>query len=349
VQVLEAGHPVPDAMGLVATDEVLRLAREAGEDDLVVCLLSGGASALLERPPDGITLEDLQKISRLLLSAGAGIEEFNTIRRHLSLVKGGRLARAIAPARCATLVISDVIGDSPATIASGPTVPDPTTFADAWTVIAKLGLAERAPQGVIRYLQDGVRGVHAESPKSGDAHFLRCTYHVLANNGLALQAAADQAGRLGYRVRMVDVAMAGEAREVGASIAATVREELGRALPDDPPFCLLWGGETTVTVHGTGSGGRNQELALAAFGALRSTSGALTLAALGTDGVDGPTDAAGAWFDAATLRGGLAPGLIPEQFLAENNSHEFFERLGGLIRTGPTGTNVADIVVALGA
>jgi glycerate 2-kinase len=347
-QMLEAGHPVVDDMGLAATEEVLRIARIADAHDLVVCLLSGGASALLEHLPPGVTLGDLQETSRLLLSSGASIHEFNTVRRHLSLVKGGQLARLIAPARCVTLVISDVIGDAPETIGSGPTVPDPSTFADACTVLERAGLTGRVPEAVQRHLREGARGLHADTPKSADPAFARASYHLLANNGTALNAAAREAAARGYRPRIVNPSLRGEAREAGEAIASAVRAELESAQPGTPPFCLLWGGETTVTVRGRGKGGRNQELALAAFNALRLTEGTSTIAAMGTDGTDGPTDAAGAWFNQTAILASGAKGIRPDEFLERNDSYSFFRHLGGLLRTGPTGTNVADLVVALG-
>jgi hydroxypyruvate reductase len=347
IQVLEAGHPVVDAMGLAATAEVLRVVARAGADDLVVCLLSGGASAVLEHPAEGVTLEDLQETSRILLASGASIDEFNTVRRHLSSVKGGQLAREIAPASCVTLVISDVIGDPPEGIASGPTAPDPSTFEDAGTVLKRLGVMDRVPEGVRRHIADGRRGLHPDTPKSGDAAFAHASYHVLANNAVALEAAAAEASTRGYRPRIVSSALGGEARLAGAAVAAAVRAELEAIRPGEPPFCLLWGGETTVRVRGNGRGGRNQELALSACAALRSAKGQFTLAAMGTDGTDGPTDAAGAWFNPAMIAASDARGFRPEDFLDRNDSYAFFAPLGGLLRTGPTGTNVADIVVAL--
>ena len=348
IQVLEAGHPVVDELGLAATREILRVVQGAGEHDLVVCLLSGGASALLEQLPAGVTLGDLQETSRLLMASGASIHEFNAVRRHLSLVKGGQLARLIAPARCVTLAISDVIGDAPEAIASGPTVPDPSTFADACSVLEGVGLMDKVPVTVRHHLQEGVRGLHADTPKSGDPSFARTSYHLLANNAVALNAAAREAAARGYRPRIVNSALRGEARDTGVAIASVVRSEVESAQQGNPPFCLLWGGETTVTVRGRGNGGRNQELALAAFDALQSTEGTFTIAAMGTDGTDGPTDAAGAWFNQTAIRESSARGIRPADFLDRNDSYAFFESLGGLLRTGPTGTNVADIVVALG-
>jgi len=312
IQVFEAGHPVVDDVGLAATGELLRIVQGAHQRDLVVCLLSGGASALLEQLPEGVTLGDLQETSRLLLASGATVNEVNTVRRHLSLVKGGQLARLIAPAQCVSLVISDVIGDAPEAIASGPTVPDPSTFTDACSVLERLGLAGKVPAGVERHLLEGVQGLMADTPKPGDAAFERASYHVLANNATALQAAAREAGARGYRPRIVSSDLKGEARDAGAAVASAVRAELESAQPGDPPFCLLWGGETTVAVRGQGKGGRNQELALAAFGALRSTQGPFTVAAMGTDGTDGPTDAAGAWFDRKMVLASRAAGIRPE-------------------------------------
>jgi hydroxypyruvate reductase len=318
---------------------VLSLARSAGPSDLVVFLISGGGSALLPAPAPPVTLGEKQEVTRLLLGAGATIGELNAVRKHLSLLKGGQLARAASPATVLTLLLSDVIGDPLDVIASGPTAPDPTTFAEALDVLMRRGVVDRVPSSVRHRLGEGARGHIPETPKPGDALFSRVTHVVVGNNRLVVDAAAKAAQALGYAPRIAPAALEGEAREVGTTLVAQAR-----SLPS--PACLIAGGETTVTVRGRGRGGRCQELALAAALALRADD-ELTVLAAGTDGTDGPTAAAGAVVDAGTVERGRAAGLDPHRALADNDAHTFLGATGDLIVTGPTTTNLLDVYLVL--
>jgi glycerate 2-kinase len=339
IEVVEAGHPVPDQRGRAAAERVLSLARSAGPRDLIVFLISGGGSALLPAPAPPITLEEKQEVTRLLLGAGATIGELNAVRKHLSLLKGGQLARAASPAIVLTLLLSDVIGDPLDVIASGPTAPDPTTFAEALDVLARRGVLDRVASSVRHRLHEGARGHIAETPKPGDPLFSGVTHVVVGNNRLVVAAAATAAEGLGYPAHIATAALEGEAREVGPELVAQAR-----SLP--APACLIAGGETTVTVRGPGRGGRCQELALGAALALRADD-ALTVLAAGTDGTDGPTDAAGAVVDAGTVERGRAAGLDPDRALADNDAHGFLSATGDLIVTGPTHTNLLDLYLVL--
>jgi glycerate 2-kinase len=346
--VLETGHPLPDARGVDAALAVEKRVRQLVRDDLLIVLLSGGASALLPAPAPGITLADKTTVTAQLLRAGATIHELNTVRKHLSRLKGGGLARAAGPARLLCFALSDVVGDDLSTIASGPTVPDPTTFADALAILGARGLRRAAPAAVRRHLEAGARGRLPETPKPGDAAFARATTIVIGSNSLSLDAAAREARRHGLRTVLLTARLEGEAREVSQALTAILREcaESGRPVP--APVCLLAGGETTVTVRGGGRGGRNQELVLGAVPALASFPRHAVVASLATDGIDGASEAAGAVADQQSqsrARGlGLAP---PSAFLAQNDSRSFLATLGDLIVTGPTGTNVADLTVLL--
>ncbi len=340
VEVWEAGHPLPDACGLAAAAGALAEARRASAADLVLVLLSGGASALWPAPPDGVTLGDLRQTTRALLRSGAAIAEMNAVRKHLSRLAGGQLARAAAPARVLTLAISDVVGDALDTIGSGPTTPDPTTFADALAVVRARGVA--LPAAVLEHLRAGAAGRRCETPKAGDAIFARASAHVIARNRDALAAAARAAEAAGFAAHVIDGAARGEARALGRRVA----ERAFRARGARRPVALLWGGETTVTVRGEGSGGRNGEVALAAATALDGEPG-VVVAALGTDGSDGPTDAAGGMVDGGTLLRGWAVGLDPLDHLARNDSHSYLSATGDLLVTGPTDTHVNDVVLAL--
>jgi hydroxypyruvate reductase len=347
-RLLLAGHPVPDARGLAAADELEALARGLGVDDLLIVLLSGGASALLPAPVPGVALADKAEMTRQLLRAGATIGEINTVRKHLSRLKGGGLAAAAAPARVACLVLSDVVGDDLSTIASGPTVPDPTTYAEALAVLARHGLAASAPAPVRRHLERGARGEHPETPKAGDPLFGQVWTRIVGSNRLSLAAAAGEARRQGLRPLVLTSRLEGEAREVARVLSAILRGCVEDGRPAAPPVCLLAGGETTVTVRGQGQGGRNQELATAAARPLASFPVPAVLAALATDGVDGIGGAAGGVVDDQTLRRAAQLGLAPvETFLGENDSRAFLAPLGDLIVTGPTGTNVVDLTVLL--
>ena len=339
VSLAEAEHPVPDRRGQAAAERILSLAQGAGPDDLVLFLVSGGGSALMPAPAPPVTLEEKQAVTRLLLGAGAPIGELNAVRKHLSLLKGGQLARAAAPARVLTLLLSDVIGDPLDVIASGPTAPDPTTFADALAVLDRRGVLDRVPTSVLDRLTAGARNEIPETPKPGDRLFASVTHVVIANNGLVVDAAARTAEQLGYRARIVTRGLQGEARAAGRDLVAEGRSVWG-------PACLVAGGETTVTVRGQGRGGRCQELALAAALELRPDEGLVVLAA-GTDGTDGPTDATGAVVDAGTMARGRAAGLDPRRSLAENDANAFLRASGDLIVTGPTKTNLLDLHLVL--
>jgi hydroxypyruvate reductase len=339
VEVTEAGHPVPDARGLAASARLLELARGAGEDDLVLFLVSGGGSALTPAPASPITLAEKQEVTRLLLASGATIGELNAVRKHLSRFKGGQLARAAAPASVLTLALSDVIGDPLDVIASGPTAPDPTTFADAREVLARRGLAGRVPASVAARLEAGLRGEIEETPKPGDRLFGRVTNVVIGNNALIADAAVAAATRLGYRPHLATRELQGEAREVARDLVARARRL-------EPPACLIAGGETTVTVKGKGRGGRCQEFALAAALELLPAD-RMTVLAAGTDGTDGPTDAAGAIIDADSVARGTRAGGDAHRALADNDAYRFLAASRDLIVSGPTRTNLLDLYVVL--
>jgi len=339
----EAGHPVPDARSESAAREVLELVARAGRADALVVLLSGGASSLLACPVPGLSLADVAATTSALLAAGAGIEELNAVRKHLSAVAGGRLGRRSASERVELLAISDVPGDRFDVIGSGPFSADPSTFADALEVLARRQVLARVPARVVQYLEAGRRGEAEETPKPGDTRLARVRTALLASNATALEAAAAEAARLGLRPVLLPGCLAGEASAAGrrlAALAATLRPASG----DAPPVCLIAGGETVVTLRGGGRGGRNQELALAAARELDGRDGIAILAA-GTDGTDGPTDAAGAFADGGSVARARARGVDALAALAENDSHGFFEAEGGLLVTGPTRTNVMDLVL----
>jgi hydroxypyruvate reductase len=324
----------------------MRLAQQAGERDLVLCLLSGGGSALSPAPPPGITLKEKQQLTGLLLECGATINEINTLRKHLSRLKGGQLARCAAPATLITLVLSDVVGDRLDVIASGPTVPDPSTFAECHEIIAQYALAERLPGSIRTYLQRGLSGDIPETPKAQDPVFARCQTVIIGSNRIALQAACAEAQALGYATLVLSSSVQGEAREIARFYAAIGREIRDSGMPLPPPACILSGGETTVTIQGAGKGGRNQEFALAAALDIAEWDGIVVLSG-GTDGTDGPTDAAGAVADGQTLSRAQALGLDAESYLKRSDSYPFFAALDDLLMTGPTGTNVMDIYLVL--
>jgi glycerate 2-kinase len=341
IRLAEAGHPVPDTRGLAASGRLLDLATSAGADDLVLFLVSGGGSALTPAPVPPVTLEDKQAVTRLLLTAGATIGELNAVRKHLSRFKGGLLARAAWPATVVTLAVSDVIGDPLDVIASGPTAPDPTTFATALEILERRGVKDRAAASVREHLEAGSRGEIEETPKPGDRVFDRVTNLVVGNNALITDAAVATAQRLGYETHFLSREIQGEARSVARELVAWVRRL-------EPPACLVAGGETTVTVKGPGAGGRCQEFALAAALALRPGEEVTVLAA-GTDGTDGPTDAAGAIVDSESVPRGRTAGVDPVQALADNDAYRFLRSSGDLLVSGPTNTNLLDLYVLLRA
>ena len=346
VRLQEAGHPVPDAAGEKGATEILRLAESAGKRDLVICLISGGGSALLPLPAEGLTLADKQAVTEALLASGATIHEMNAVRKHLSRIKGGQLARAAFPARVLTLILSDVVGDDLDVIASGPTVPDASTFADAKEILARYGLWRKVPTAVQRHLRRGANGEIPETPKTGDAIFARTQNVIVANNLQAVQAAAARAKALGYNSLILSSRIEGETKDVAKVHAAMAKEMAATGHPVAPPACVVSGGETTVTLERAGKGGRNQEFVLAAALELAGWERVVILSA-GTDGTDGPTDAAGAVCDGETVPRARSLGLDPKRHLAEHDAYPLFEALGDLIKTGPTNTNVMDLRLVL--
>jgi len=346
VRIHEAGHPVPDSRGIRGAEDVLALANAAGERDLVICAISGGGSALLVSPADGVALEDKQEVTRLLLACGADIHEINTVRKHLSRAKGGGLARAAFPATVVSLILSDVIGDDLNVIASGPAVPDTSTFADARKVFRKYDIWNQVPESVRQRIRQGLAGDIEDTPKAGDAVFRRCYFELVGNNLQALIAAGQEARRKGYQSLILSSTIEGEAREVVKMFAAIAKEVRSSANPVAPPACILCGGETTVTIQGEGKGGRNQEFALASAMIIDGMENVVVLSG-GTDGTDGPTDAAGAIADGNTITRARADNLDPFAALRRNDSYHFFQPLGDLIVTGPTRTNVSDVYMVL--
>ncbi len=344
--VLEALHPVPDERSVEAGRRIAQLTRNAGENDLVIAALSGGGSALLTLPAEGVALEDIKTLTNQLLSSGADIGEINSLRKHLSQVKGGRLAAMAAPARVINLALSDVVGDRLDVIASGPCSSDPSTFAEAQEVLNRYGLANAAPKSVVEYLKSGVQGEVPDTPKPGDEAVESVVHAVVGSNRLALLAAAAHARSLGYNTLVLSSTLCGEAREVGKVLVSIAKEVRAHGDPAKPPLCLLAGGETTVTLRGAGLGGRNQEMALAMALELKGIDSICALSG-GTDGSDGPTDAAGGVVDGETVVLGESRGFSAEQFLAENDSYHYLDGVGGLIRTGPTRTNVMDVQILL--
>lgn len=343
IRVLEAGHPIPDENGLRGADEIRKTLAEADENSLVLCLISGGGSALLASPYEGISLLEKQRITELLLKAGADIHELNIVRKHISSVKGGRLAEIAYPATVLSLILSDVIGDSLDVIASGPTAPDSSTFSEAIAVLERYDLLERAPASVVTLLREGLKGSIPETPKKDHRAFRRVRNEIIGSNRIAMDAALEKARALGLATEILSTEVSGEAREVGrwlADQAARRREDSAH------PLCLVSGGETTVIVRGSGLGGRNTELALAFAQAAQGREGILLLSA-GTDGTDGPTDAAGAFADGQTIALAAAKGLDAARLMENNDSYTFFKELGDLFVTGPTGTNVMDIQLLL--
>ena len=343
LKIVAAGHPLPDQRGVDATRELLSLVSHIAADDLVICLLSGGASTLLTAPAAGITLPDLRHLTSFLLHSGADIREINTLRKHLDTVKGGGLVRAAAPARVMSLILSDVIGDPLDIIASGPTAPDAGTFAQALTILQKYDLTPRVAPPILEHLEQGADGVVAETPKSGDPLFEQVQNLVIGSNQQAARGAAETAVRLGFNTRLLAAPLQGEARLVGRILAQAAHDLAGGSLSLPRPACIIAGGETTVTVRGGGLGGRNQELALAAVETMNGLADTL-LITLATDGGDGPTDAAGALVSGESFSRARGLGLSPADHLARNDAYPFFDALGDLLKPGPTFTNVNDLV-----
>jgi len=342
IELNECGHPMPDARGVAGAERIARMAAEAGKDDLLVCLISGGGSALLPLPADGVTLEEKQATTRLLLACGSNIHEINAIRKHISRIKGGQLARLAAPATVESLLLSDVIGDDLDVIGSGPTAPDASTFAAAGGILDKYAIRRQVPAAVRERIERGERGELPETPKPGDPVFRRVRNTVVGGNRLALAAAARRARALGFRTLVLSSEIEGETREIARMHAAIAREIMRAGQPLKPPACIITGGETTVTLKGNGLGGRNQEFALAAALDIAGLERVVIFSA-GTDGTDGPTDAAGAIADGDTLR----RNPDARRYLDDNDSYRYFESLGDLVITGPTNTNVADVRLVL--
>jgi hydroxypyruvate reductase len=360
IEVNEAGHPSPDQRGLLGTQQMLAQLDNLTCDDLVLCLISGGGSALLEAPMPDITLDDLAALTQQLLACGATINEINAVRKHLSQVKGGGLARRAQPAPLIALILSDVVGSPLDTIASGPTAPDPTTFADAYAVLERYDPLTTAPPAIVQHLRAGCAGRWPETPKPGDPLFADVHNVIVASNEMAAHAAVERARNLGLDAALLSTYVEGEAREIGIVCGALAQEMLHSGQPLSPPACLVAGGETTVTLRpnselvlnvvvkgqalrGHGSGGRNQELALAAALKIDGWDDAM-IVTLATDGSDGPTDAAGAFAFGSTVARARALGLDPRAYLANNDSYHFFAALGDLLVTGPTRTNVNDLI-----
>lgn len=349
IQIVEAGHPVPDAAGAVGAEQIAVLLAGLTERDLVIVLLSGGGSALLPLPAPGITLADYQALTGTLLRCGADITEINTIRKHCSRLQGGQLARLAQPAQVATLILSDVVGTPLDVIASGPTVPDTTTFADAVAVLNRYRVLDQVPARIRERLLRGAAGEIPDTPKPGDPLFERVTNVVIGDNASAGRAAVAAARQLGFQSALLSTFIQGEAQEIGKAVAGVA---LGIACGQSdfaPPACLVLGGETTVTVRGQGLGGRNQELALAAALALDGYTVPpgveVAVVSLGTDGTDGPTDAAGGIATPDTLARGRLLGLNARAALADNDSYHYLGTLGDLVVTGPTNTNVNDLIL----
>jgi len=346
VEIVEASHPVPDQRGIAAAQRIAELTDGAREGDLVIILISGGGSALLTLPSSGLVLDDLAATNELLLRSGAKIQEINTVRKHLSQLKGGQLAACAFPATVIALVLSDVPGDSLDAIASGPTVGDPTTYADAARILRHYGLWDRVPQSIRDHVEAGIRGEIPETPKPGDAVFARVTTNIIGSGSIAAEAALNEAKNLGYHTLLLTTTLEGEAREVGKVFAAIAREEMRNSQPLPLPALIVAAGETTVTVSGSGRGGRNQELALTAAQGIEGLPGAM-IASVGTDGRDGPTDAAGAIIDGGTISRLRAQGIDPEESLATNDSYRALASSGDLIITGPTDRSRADPLSSL--
>ncbi len=346
IKVIEASHPIPDANSVHGARKILELLRFLNEDDLVIALISGGGSALMSLPVEGITLEDKSKIIKSLMLRGANIKELNTVRKHLSQVKGGQLARHAYPATILSLIISDVVGNPIDVIASGPTAPDPTTFNDAINILKHYNLWESMPEHIKDYLIKGVKGEIPETPKPDDPVFKRVHNIIIADNSFACKVAVKELEKAGINAVYLSSSIEGEARYVGAVIGDIVKGIAKGETTLNRPIGIIIGGETTVTVKGSGIGGRNQELCLSAALRIRGLKN-IVIASIGTDGIDGVTDAAGAIVDGDTVDRGIAKGLDPIKYLENNDSYTFFKALNDLIITGPTGTNVNDILISI--
>jgi len=346
LRTFRGGHPVPTDGSEQGAQAVAQLVGPLGADDFLLCLISGGGSALMTLPPTGVSLSDVRETTETLLRAGATIDELNCVRKHLDRLKGGLMAHMAAPAKVLALVLSDVLGDHPDVIASGPLSPDPTTFSDALVIVDRRQVRDRIPTAALEYLESGKRGAVPETPGPDAPFFADVDVRIVGNNRMAAHAAVQEAERRGYRTQLLSTGLRGEANEVGRMLAARGLEVRDGRGPIEPPACLIAAGETTVNVRGTGRGGRNQELVLGGALVLHSQ-GPLLMASMGTDGIDGASHAAGAFADHTTIARAEALGLDAAAALAANDTTPFFEALDDLIVTGPTGTNVMDIQVVL--
>jgi len=346
ITLVEAGHPVPDANGVAGAQKLLKMAQQADENTLVICLISGGGSAFMSLPAHGLSLEDKQKTTERLLGCGATIHEINTIRKHLSRIKGGLLAKAVYPAPMIYLVLSDVVGDDLDIIASGPAVADRGTFSQCLGIIETYGIKKYLPATVLKHFKKGLQDRIPETPKKGHPVFQNVFHTIIASNIDVLLSAEKMAKQLGYNCQILSSMIEGETIDVAGVHTAIAREILTTGHPEKPPACILSGGETTVTIKGTGKGGRNQEFALASAIRIKNLKHAVILSA-GTDGTDGPTDAAGAIADHTTVQRAMDLGMKPELFLRENNAYPFFDRISDLFKTGATNTNVMDLRVII--
>lgn len=346
IRLHEAGHPVPDESGIAGAQAILDCVKGLRPEDLVLVLISGGGSALTPAPAEGISLAEKQALTKALLACGADIREMNMLRKHISRIKGGQLARAAQPAQVRTLILSDIVGDPLDAIASGPTVPDPTTYGDALGILEKYRIRQEVPASILAHLEAGAAAKIPETPKPADPLFARVRSVMVASNIQALEAAKVEAQRLGLQAVILSSFIEGETREIARMHAAIALEVRGSGNPTKPPICVITGGETTVTLKGKGKGGRNQEFSLAAALDIAGLPDVVILSA-GTDGTDGPTDAAGAIADGDTVKRAIAAGLKPRAALDGNDAYPFFERLGDLIVTGPTRTNVMDVRLVL--
>jgi glycerate 2-kinase len=344
IRLHEASHPIPDKSGVEGTRRMLKIAEQAQKEDLLICLISGGGSSLMPLPRGGITIKDKREITNTLLKCGATINEINTVRKHISDFKGGWLAKKACPATVLNLILSDVVGDPLDFVASGPTVPNSTTFSDAIKVLKKYGLWDKAAASIQNVLSSGEKGLIPETPKANDKAFKKAYNVIIGSNRFATSAAREHLRSAGLNTLLLTSTLEGEARHAGVMLASIAREVSISGNPVPKPAGIIAGGETTVTVTGKGLGGRNQEISLTASLKMGGMDG-VVVASLSTDGVDGPTDAAGAIADGKTMSRAAEMDLNPEEFLAENDSYNFFSKLGDLIFTGPTGTNVNDISV----
>lgn len=346
IAITEAGHPIPDQASVEGTRNIMELLKAGGENDLAICLISGGGSALLCAPAEGISLTDKQQTTSVLLKCGADITELNAIRKHLSSVKGGQLARLAYPSEILTLILSDVIGDPLDSIASGPTSPDDSTFQTCLDIVKKYNIENNLPEAVVNRLEKGNSGSIPETPGSDDPAFDNTNNVIIGNNIIAVNAAGEKAAELGYNTYIVDHPVRGDTRDAVRDHCGLIRQVLETGRPVEPPACIVSGGETTVEVRGNGMGGRNQEFVLAACMVIRGMENIVVLSG-GTDGTDGPTDAAGGIVDNTTFDRAVKIGIVPREYLDNNDSYNFLKATGDLLITGPTRTNVMDIHIII--